>query len=359
MKKPLFVTRSFLPPLKEYVSHLEQIWKSGVLTNDGKYVKLLENKLRTLSGCTRALCVSNGTIALQLALKALNVTGEVITTPFSFIATTSSILWENCKPVFADIHPQTLNIDPENILKKITCKTTAIMAVHVYGNPCNVNLINKIAREHKLKVIYDASHAIGINYKGKPLFAYGDISTTSFHATKIINTAEGGAVFTNNTGTGKKLELKRNFGYKNYVVHSLGINAKMSELNAALGYASIKYLAVNLKHRKKAFEIYKKLFSGNYHLSYQDFITQQNYSYFPVILSSSSLRKKTAKMLKQKNIFPRQYFNPSLELVFGNTISCPVAYDISERVLCLPLSAYITNTEVSEVANIVNKACGI
>jgi dTDP-4-amino-4,6-dideoxygalactose transaminase len=359
MKKPLYVTKSFLPPLKEYVSHLEQIWKSGVLTNDGRYVKLFEEKLRKLSGCKNALCVSNGTLALQLALKALNITGEVITTPFSFIATTSSILWENCKPVFADIHPGTLNIDPEKILKKITGKTTAIMAVHVYGNPCNVNAINKIAREYNLKVIYDASHAIGINYKGKPLFAYGDISTTSFHATKIINTAEGGAVFTNNTNTGRKLELKRNFGYKNYVVHSLGINAKMSELNAALGYTSIKYLAVNLRHRKTAFELYRKLFAGNSHLSYQDFITEQNYSYFPVIFSSELLRKKTVKLLQQKNIFPRQYFNPSLELVFGNKITCPVAFDVSKRVLCLPLSAYITKKEVTEVSNIVNKSCGI
>lgn len=359
MKKPLHVTKSFLPPLKEYISHLEKIWESGVLTNDGRYVKLFEEKLRKLSGCKNALCVSNGTLALQLALKALNVTGEVITTPFSFIATTSSILWENCKPVFADIHPGTLNIDPEKILKKITRKTTAIMAVHVYGNPCNVNLINKIALEHKLKVIYDASHAIGINYKGKPLFAYGDISTTSFHATKIINTAEGGAVFTNNSKAGNQLELKRNFGYRNYVVRSLGINAKMSELNAALGYASIKYLAANLKRRKAAFLLYRKLFRNNFKISYQDFIAEQNYSYFPVLFSTVSIRDKAVKRLHKKNIFPRVYFSPSLELVFGNKITCPVAFDISERVLCLPLSAYITKEEVTEVSDIINNACGV
>ena len=359
MKKPLYVTKSFLPPLKEYVSHLEQIWESGVLTNDGRYVKLFEEKLRKLSGCKSALCVSNGTLALQIALKALNITGEVITTPFSFIATTSSIMWEICKPVFADIQPETMNIDPGEIIKKITRKTKAIMAVHVYGNPCNVNVINKIAREHKLKVIYDASHAIGIHYKGKPLFAYGDISTTSFHATKIINTAEGGAVFTNNKKIAGELEFKRNFGYRNYIVHSLGINAKMSELNAALGYASIKYLAANLKHRKTAFELYRKLFTQNSRLSYQEFITEQNYCYFPVVFSSASLRKKTVKLLQQNNIFPREYFSPSLELVFGNKITCPVAYDISERVLCLPLSAYITKEEVTEVSNIVNEACGV
>lgn len=359
MKKPLYVTKSFLPPLKEYVSHLEQIWKCGVLTNNGRYVKHFEEKLRKVSGCKSALCVSNGTLALQLAINALNITGEVITTPFSFIATTSSLLWENCKPVFADIHPQTLNIDPEKILKKITRKTQAIMAVHVYGNPCNVTLINKIARDHKLKVIYDASHAIGIKYKKKHLFAYGDISTTSFHATKIINTAEGGAVFTNSNLLAEKLSLKRNFGYKDYKIYSLGINAKMSELNAALGYASIKYLAVNLKRRKTAFELYRKLFTGNTFLGYQKFITEQNYSYFPVIFSSASLRQKTVKMLQQKNIFPRKYFSPSLELVFGNKITCPVAYDISERVLCLPLSAYITREEVTGVSKIVNEACGI
>lgn len=357
MKEPLYVTRSFLPPLSEYTQLLKDIWKTGVLTNDGKYLKLLEKNLRKLSGCKHALCINNGTIALQAAIKALNISGEIITTPFSFIATTSSIIWEGCKPVYADIDPGTLNIDPAQIEKKITRRTRAIMAVHVYGNPCDTGAINKIARKHGLKVIYDASHAIGINYKGKPLFAYGDISTTSFHATKIINTAEGGAVFTNNDNTARELGFKRNFGYSNYKILSLGINGKMSELNAALGVAGFKYLKYNLKKRKAAFLLYRKYLKNNYRISYQEFNAEQNYAYFPVIFKNNALRSKAVKMLNKANIYPREYFSPSLEMVFGNKVTCPVAYDISHRVLCLPLSVHITAAQIKEVTSIVNTAC--
>ncbi len=359
MKKPLYVTRSFLPPLNEYTKLLKDVWASGVLTNDGKYLRLLEQKLRELAGCRHALCVSNGTIALQAAIKALNVSGEIITTPFSFIATTSSIMWEGCKPVYADIDPGTLNIDPAQIIKKITRKTRAIMAVHVYGNPCDTSAIGKIAKEYGLKVIYDASHAIGINYKGKPLFAYGDVSTTSFHATKIINTAEGGAVFTNSSRVARELAFKRNFGYSNYKILSLGINGKMSELNAALGVAGFKYLNYNLKKRKAAFELYRKLLKDNFRISYQEFNAQQNYAYFPVIFRSNSLREKSVKALNKANIFPREYFSPSLELVYGKKITCPVSHDISQKVLCLPLSVHITAADIKRVTEIVNNACGL
>ncbi|HWA05431.1 MAG TPA: DegT/DnrJ/EryC1/StrS family aminotransferase [Ignavibacteria bacterium] len=359
MKKPLYVTRSFLPPLNEYTKLLKDIWASGVLTNDGKYLRQLEQKLRKLSGCSHALCVSNGTIALQAAIKALDITGEIITTPYSFIATTSSIIWEGCKPVYADIDPGTLNIDPAQIVKKITRKTKAIMAVHVYGNPCDTSAIGKIAREHGLKVIYDASHAIGINHKGRPLFAYGDISTTSFHATKIINTAEGGAVFTNSGRLARELAFKRNFGYSNYKILSLGINGKMSELNAALGVAGFKYLNYNLKKRKAAFELYRKLLKDNFRISYQDFNAGQNYAYFPVIFSNNALRENTVRALNKANIFPREYFSPSLELVYGKKITCPVSYDISGRVLCLPLSVHITASDIKRVTGIINRTCGL
>lgn len=359
MKKPLYVTKSFLPPLVEYTGLLKDIWASGVLTNDGKYLKLLEKNLLKLSGCKYALCVNNGTIALQASIKSLNITGEIITTPFSFIATTSSILWEGCKPVFADIDPDTLNIDPAQLEKKITQKTSAILAVHVYGNPCDTAAIYKIARKHSLKVIYDASHAIGIKHKGKPLFAYGDISTTSFHATKIINTAEGGAVFTNNYQVAKELKFKRNFGYSNYKILSLGINGKMSELNAALGVAGLKYLNFNLKKRRTAFLLYRKLLKNNFKISFQRFNAEQNYAYFPVIFANSVLRQKTVKLLNKENIYPREYFSPTLELVFGKKVSCPIAYDISQRILCLPLSVHITTAQIKKVSGIVNKACGV
>ncbi|MCC6865623.1 MAG: DegT/DnrJ/EryC1/StrS family aminotransferase [Ignavibacteria bacterium] len=359
MKKPLYVTKSFLPPLNEYTELLKDIWKSGVLTNDGKYLKLFEKKLRKNSGCKYALCVSNGTLALQLALRSLKINGEVITTPFSFIATASSIIWEHCKPVFADIEPDTFNIDPFKIQRKISSKTKAIMAVHVYGNPCNISEIQKIANEYNLKVIYDASHALGINYKNKSLFYFGDISTTSFHATKIINTAEGGALFTNNNNIANEIRLKRNFGYENYVIRSLGVNAKMSELNAALGIAEMKYLSVNLTKRKKVFLLYKKLLLSNEFIKYQKFNAEQNYSYFPVLFSTKSLKEKVVNKLNKEHIFPREYFSPSLELVFGSKITCPVTYDISQRILCLPLSFHITVSQVKRVCNIVNKVSGV
>lgn len=351
---PLYVTRSFLPPLKDYTAILKKVWDNGILTNDGPFLRKFEKKLKEFSGSNTVLCMSNGTVTLQLALRALGIKGEVITTPFSFIATTSSILWEGSKPVYADIDPETLNIDPESIRKKITKNTKAILAVHVYGNPCNVEEIKKIAKEHKLKVIYDASHAIGIRHKGKSLFKHGDISTTSFHATKIISSAEGGAIFTDDRRTAGMLRLQRNFGYSNYRIKELGINAKMSEITAALGLASIKYLGFVIKKRRAAFRLYRKLLSANQTIRYQKFITEQNYSYYPVIFKNEKIKNRVILKLNKENIFPREYFNPSLELVFGNKISCPVAYDISRRILCLPLSPYIKNSDVKVITKIIN-----
>jgi dTDP-4-amino-4,6-dideoxygalactose transaminase len=355
---PLYVTKSLLPPLKLYSRYLKKIWENGILTNDGPLVRDFEQKLKKLTASRNVICVSNGTIAIQLALRSLHIKGEVITTPFSFIATTSSILWEGSKPVYADIDPNTLNIDPDCIRKKITKKTKAILAVHVYGNPCDVDEIQAIAKKYKLKVIYDACHAIGINYKGKSIYRYGDISTTSFHATKIINTAEGGALFTSDNKTAETLRLQRNFGYKDYVIHMLGINGKLNEFNAALGLANLQYLNYALKKRKDAFELYNTYFKNNKQMSYQSFQAKQNYAYYPVIFKSEKLKKSVIKELNKNNIYPREYFSPSLELVFGKKITCPVADDISKRILCLPLSAYSTKNEVAAVSKIVNKVCG-
>jgi dTDP-4-amino-4,6-dideoxygalactose transaminase len=357
--EPLYVTKSLLPSLKVYNRYLRKIWKNGILTNDGPLVRELEQKLKKITSTRNVVSVSNGTIALQLALRALDIEGEVITTPFSFIATTSSIMWEGSKPVYADIDPETLNIDPESIRKKITKKTKAILAVHVYGNPCNVIAIEAIAKKHKLKVIYDACHAIGITYKGKSIYRYGDISTTSFHATKIINTAEGGAMFTNDNRIAETLRLQRNFGYRNYVVHTLGINGKLNEFNAALGLANLNYFSFALKNRKRTFQLYDKYFKNNTSISFQKFQTKQNYAYYPVIFKTERLKKSTIKELNKNNIYPREYFSPSLELIFGNKVTCPVAYDISKRILCLPLSAYTKKSEVMKVSKIVNKVCGI
>ncbi len=354
---PLYVTKSLLPPLKVYNSYLKQIWKNGILTNDGPLVREFENKLKKLASCKNAVCVSNGTIALQLALRALKIRGEVITTPFSFIATTSSILWEGSQPVYADIDPETLNISPGSIRKKITKKTKAILAVHVYGNPCNVDEIAEIAKENKIKVIYDACHAIGIKYKGKSIYNYGDVSTTSFHATKIINTAEGGALFTNNNIVAEAIRLQRNFGYKDYIVRLLGINGKMNEFNAALGLSNFNYLAYALKKRKIACEFYDRFIYTNRKISYQKFQAKQNYAYYPVIFESEHLKKSVVKELNKNKIYPREYFSPSLELVFGNRVTCKIAYDFSKRILCLPLSSYIKKSEVAKVSKIINKIC--
>lgn len=357
MKEPLFVTKSFLPPLKEYTKYLKRIWKNGVLTNDGEFVREFEAKLAKLAGTKYAFCTANATLALQIAIKAMGLKGEIITTPFSFIATTSSIIWEGLTPVYADIDSKTLNIDPEEIKRKLTPAASAIMAVHVYGNPCYVEEINKIAAEHNLKVIYDACHAIGVKYNGISLFKFGDVSVTSFHATKMINTAEGGALFTDNDELAEKIRLMRNFGYENYVIHSLGINAKMSEINASLGLASFPYLKKAAANRKKASRLYDKMLKKNSRLSYPEFISENNHSYYLVIFENESLKLSVIKALNAEKIFPREYFYPSLETVYGGEASCKIAEDISKRVLCLPLSAYITSEQVEQVCKIINKQC--
>ncbi len=357
MKNPLLVTKSFLPPLEEYVRYLKLIWKNGVLTNDGRFVKQFEGELKANAGTGFAICTANATIALQLAMRTLPPGGEIITTPFSFIATTSSIMWEGFVPVYADIDPHTLNIDPKEIEKKITRKTKAILAVHVFGNPCDTEAIKKIAKKHKLTVIYDACHALGIKHKGKPLFSYGDISVTSFHATKLLNTAEGGAMFTNNPRTAKRLKLARNFGYENYVIHTLGINGKMNELSASLGLAGMKYLPKIIAKRKAAYNLYMQFLKETENFDFQHFLTGQNYSYLPVILRTEKLKKQLMKALNAQNIFPREYFSPSLETVFGGKPSCKNALDISKRILCLPLSVHITPAEIKKVCSTVNKVC--
>lgn len=355
--KPLFVTKSFLPPLSEYISYLKKIWKSGVLTNDGPMIKEFEQKFASYSGSKNVMAVGNGTLALQLAIRALDLKGEIITTPFSFVATSSSIIWENCKPVFADIDHETLNINPDEIRKKINKKTAGVLAVHVYGSPCDVDEIGNISKKHNIPVIYDACHTLGVKFKGKSLFRYGDISVTSLHATKIINTAEGGVLFTENNKTAEKIRLLRNFGYRDYKIHTLGINAKMSELNAALGIASFMHINEIYIKRKNAFNYYRMLLKNNGEIRYQKFNGVQNFAYYPVIFNKEKIKKAVIKELNSHNIFPREYFSPSLEYVYDKKITCPIAYDISKRILCLPLSSYTKNSEILRITKIINAIC--
>lgn len=230
------VTKPFLPKQADFKSYVSSIWARQWLTNNGPLVNELEIKLQQYLALPHLLYVTNGTIALQLAIQALEIKGEVITTPFSFVATTSSIVWQGCKPVFVDIDEETLNIDPDKIEAAITPRTTAILATHVFGNPCDIDAIDRIAKKHNLKVVYDAAHCFGTQYKGKSIFAYGDVSTTSFHATKLFHTIEGGAVFTQNPDILKRMALMRNFGYSGVDTFSeLGTNAKNSEFHAAMG----------------------------------------------------------------------------------------------------------------------------
>ncbi len=354
------VSKPFLPPKEEYEIYLNGIWQRNWLTNNGPLVNELELKLKDYLAVRHMLYLNNGTIAIQIAIKALCLKGEIITTPFSYVATTSSIVWEGCKPVFVDIDSTSLNIDPKKIEAAITDKTSAIIATHVYGNPCDIDAIQKIAIKHNLKVIYDAAHCFGSMYKGKSVFAYGDISTTSFHATKLFHTIEGGAVFTPDAELLKKMSFMRNFGHLGSDDFAeVGINAKNSEFHAAMGLANFKYIPDLLQSRKeqslrydswlKTIEI-PKLFIGH--------DSQFNYAYYPLILKSEELALKVIKELEGNWIYPRRYFYPGLNTVNvyrGNAM--PVSESIAKRVICLPLFHSLSMEEIDFICRIVLRAC--
>jgi dTDP-4-amino-4,6-dideoxygalactose transaminase len=346
-----------LPPIEEYQKLLTNIWTRQWLTNNGPLVNELEFKLKDYFGLENLLYVSNGTIAIQLAIKALNLSGEIITTPFSYVATTSCIVWENCKPVFVDINPLSLNIDPELIEAKITKQTTAILATHVFGNPCDIESLERIAQKHNLKVIYDAAHCFGTKYKNKSVFAYGDISTTSFHATKLFHTVEGGAVFTGSKILLKQLEVLRNFGHNGPDSFAgLGINGKNSEFHAAMGVLNLNYIQSILDQRKLLSERYSKNlvnFSCQYQLITDD--TEYNYSYFPIILASEEHLKKVISVLNANRIFPRRYFYPSLNLLpyVNDTGDLNNSESISKRIICLPLYHTLNIEDVDYICMIL------
>ncbi|HTL06971.1 MAG TPA: DegT/DnrJ/EryC1/StrS family aminotransferase [Chitinophagaceae bacterium] len=353
------VTKPFLPPIDEFESFVSDIWQRQWLTNNGPLVNELELRLKNYLDVPYMLFVANGTIALQLALKALALKGEIITTPFSFIATTSSALWENCTPVFADINPHTLNIDPAMIEAAITPATTAILATHVFGNPCDIDAIDAIATKHQLKVIYDASHCFGTKYRGKSVFSYGDISTTSFHATKLFHTVEGGAVFTQDPDLLKKMAYMRNFGFDGPDSFAcIGINAKNSEMHAAMGLANLKYADAILAKRKEIYLYYTtQLERLEKCLQTIQKNSVYNYSYMPLVFSSEEIIKKIELYLNANLIFPRRYFYPSLHtLSFVNKYECPNSLCISKRILCLPMHHGITTEELNFVIRILYRA---
>ena len=350
------VSKPFLPPAEEYQQYLKGIWKRNWLTNNGPLVNDLELKLKAYLDVEHMLFLSNGTTALQIAIKALGLSGEVITTPFSFVATTSSLVWEGCRPVFADIDPQTLNIDPASIENLITEETTAILATHVYGNPCDIDAITMIALRHNLKVIYDAAHCFGSLYKGKSVFAYGDVSTTSFHATKIFHTVEGGAVFTQDPELLKKMAFMRNFGFDGPEDFAeLGINGKNSEFHAAMGLANLKHIDSILNKFKAASEYYDgKLKNFSHEKVGLIKEGQRNYGYYPVVVESERTVLQLIKDLNDHNVFPRRYFHPTLsKLRYVKPAYTPVCDDVAPRVLCLPLYFDLEETEIDLVCRIL------
>ena len=350
------VTRPFLPPLDEYNELVKEIWSRNWLTNNGPLVQDLELKLKDYLGVDHLLFVTNGTIALQLAIRALNLKGEIITTPFSYVATTSSIVWEHCQPVFADIDEDRLTIDPGKIEALITDKTSAILATHVYGIPCHVEEIEAIANKHSLKVIYDAAHAFGTLYKNKSLLSYGDVSTLSTHATKLFHTIEGGAVMTNDVKTHEKISLLRNFGHDGaYKFNGLGINGKNSEFHAAMGVVNLKYVHEIIGDRIRVSKYYDEQFL-NYNLK-KPIIpehTQYNHSYYPIIFDNEKIMLKVADKLLENGIHTRRYFYPALDtldyVVKGDT---PICDSMSSRILCLPLYYKLMFEDLDVICNIV------
>ena len=356
MNKPIYVTMPTLAPQAEVDELLKGVWESGIMTHNGPLVQRFEKEVADYLNVPRMVACTNGTLALQVAIKALGLHGEIITTPFTFIATVSSIMWEHCTPVFVDIDPDTFNIDPSKIEEKITSHTVAIMPVHVFGNSCDVEAIDAIAAKHGLKVIYDACHSFGVKYKGKSVFEYGDIAVTSFHATKMLNTAEGGGCFTQNMELDEKMRRIRFFGFENHAdIVEDGFNGKMTEVNAAVGIANLSYMDVALEDRKRKYTLYKELLGANDSLRFQKIDDDScNYSYFPVVFRDEETVLKEIAALNAENIYPRRYFYPSINTFTKIVpyVPMPNSEDIARRILCMPLYKDLRMRDVEKIAEI-------
>lgn len=350
------VTKPFLPPKGEYDKLLEGIWERNWLTNNGPLVNELELQLKNYLGINHLLYVGNGTIAIQIALKALKIKGEVITTPFSYVATTSSLVWEGIKPVFVDIDSDSYNMDPSKIEAAITKDTSAILATHVYGNPCDIDAIQEIANKYNLKVIYDAAHCFGTKYKGKSVLEYGDVSTISFHATKLYHTVEGGAVVTNSSELTKEMAFMRNFGHNGPDdFYCVGINGKNSEFHAAMGLVNIKYVDEILIRRKKQVQHYREILRGFKHKEVKiNSLSEWNFSYFPIAVPSHRLMLKYIRALEENWIYVRRYFYPALHnLNYVESESLPITEKVEQCVFCLPLYHTLALEEIDFIGRIL------
>jgi len=363
--KPIYVTQPYLPPLEEFIPYLEKIWESKFLTNGGPFHEQLENALCEFLGIQHIALFTNGTIALVTALQALRITGEVITTPYSFVATSHSLLWNGIKPVFVDIDPNTLNLDPEKIEAAITPQTTAIMPVHCYGHPCDVKAIQKIADNYNLKVIYDAAHAFGVQDSEGSILRHGDLSVLSFHATKVFNTFEGGAIVCPDAKTKVRIDQLKNFGHVGEVtVVAPGINGKMSEFNAALGLLQLKHINKALDQRKEIDAAYRDRLGRVQGIRCLRDAGEKipNYAYFPILVEADYpiRRDDLNQKLKESGIHPRRYFYPLISnypmyrgLPSAHKENLPEATIAAQQVLCLPIYPDLDLSVVDEISRFI------
>ena len=350
------VTKAYLPPLAEYTAYLEGIWERAWLTNNGPLVQRLESELSQYLDNTHVQFTGNGTIALQVAIKALGLSGEIITTPFSYVATTTAILWENCEPIFVDIEDRTFCIDAAKIEVAITPRTSAILATHVYGYPCDVLAIEAIARRYNLKVIYDGAHAFGVRVHGRSLLSYGDITTCSFHATKLFHTVEGGAIVMNDAELASKIGLYKSFGHIGDEYFTLGVNGKNSEFHAAMGLCNLPRVPDFIEKRRALAELYKQELAGLplQFPSPDEESLEYNYSYFPVLFDSENRLLQVKNALAEQLVNTRRYFFPSLnQLPYHQGASCPVSEDAARRALCLPFYQELTADQVRRVCQLI------
>jgi dTDP-4-amino-4,6-dideoxygalactose transaminase len=364
--KPIYVTQPSMPAIEDFIPYLKEIWGSKWLTNNGKFHQELEERLCEYLGVKYLSLFSNGTLALITALQTLRITGEVITTPYSFVASTHAIHWNGIKPVFCDIEPKYLTLDADKIESAITPKTTAILPVHIYGNPCNVEKISQIADTYGLKVIYDACHAFGVNINGNSVLNFGDLSVLSFHATKVFTTFEGGAIICHDEKTKKRIDFLKNFGFADEVtVVAPGINAKMNEIQAAFGLLQLKSIDEMINKRKKNYEHYSKLLSGikGIHFIESRSDVKKNYAYFPIFISEKEFGKSRDSIydeLRKENIYARKYFYPLISqfptyknLPSSAPENLKVAERVCKEVLCLPLYPDLKTEEINKIVKII------
>jgi len=364
--KPVYITSPLLPPLEEFVPYLEEIWQNKVLTNGGPFHQQLEQELAQYLGVEHLCLFTNGTLALLTALQALRITGEVITTPYSFVATSHSLLWNGLTPVFVDIDPVSCNIDPEKIEQAITPQTTAILPVHCYGNPCDVEKIQRIADLYGLKVIYDAAHAFGVRKNGRSVLSYGDLSILSFHATKVFNTIEGGAIICPDAKTKKRIDYLKNFGFADETtVVATGINGKMNEVQAAFGLLQLKHIDKALTEREEIQACYRRLLAGTQGIRLLEVPADVawNNAYLPIMVTDDYPVSRDAlyAYLRENNIIARRYFYPLITsfpmyrgLTSADESTLPVAQSVSNQVLCLPVYPGLAIEEVGKVVSLIH-----